>query len=106
MAQAAGEQPLYIADGHHRFETVVAYREEAPGAGRVPVLIVPILDPGLVVLPTHRLVSGVIDRKEATMLLRERFQIRELEASVKTTRSMPSGSPMPSWRRSPSWSRP
>ena len=82
VAQAAGEQPLYIADGHHRFETVVAYREEAPGAGRVPVLIVPTLDPGLVVLPTHRLVSGAIDRKEATKLLRERFQIRELEASV------------------------
>jgi uncharacterized protein (DUF1015 family) len=82
ISQAAGEAPLYIADGHHRFETTVAYREEAPGVERIPVLIVPIRDPGLVVLPTHRLVSGSIDRKTAVERLRERFQIRDLEAGA------------------------
>ncbi len=82
MASAAGDEALYIADGHHRYETAVAYRSEAPAAGRVPALIVPVDDPGLVVLPTHRLLSGVIDRKAAIEKLRDRFQIRELDASA------------------------
>ena len=82
ISQAAGETPLYIADGHHRFETTLAYREEAPGAERIPVLIVPVRDPGLVVLPTHRLISGSLDRKVAVERLRERFRIRDLEAGA------------------------
>jgi uncharacterized protein (DUF1015 family) len=82
VAQAASEQPLYIADGHHRFETAVAYRAEAPGATRVPVLIVPVRDPGLVVLPTHRMIAGSLDRSNAIERLRERFQIREMDASA------------------------
>ena len=82
IAQAAGEAPLYIADGHHRFETTVAYRAEAPGAERISALIVPVLDPGLAVLPTHRLISGSIDRKAAVEQLRERFQIRDLESGA------------------------
>lgn len=82
ISQAAGEAPLYIADGHHRFETAVAYREEAPGVERIPVLVVPVRDSGLVVLPTHRLISGSIARKTAVERLRERFQIRDLEAGA------------------------
>jgi uncharacterized protein (DUF1015 family) len=58
IAHVAGEGSLYIADGHHRFETANAYRAEQPAAERVPALIVPVSDPGLVVLPTHRLVTG------------------------------------------------
>jgi uncharacterized protein (DUF1015 family) len=58
IAHVAGEGPLYVADGHHRFETANAYRAEQPTAERLPALIVPVSDPGLVVLPTHRLVLG------------------------------------------------
>jgi uncharacterized protein (DUF1015 family) len=58
LAQAAGYGSLYIADGHHRYETTVAYRRENARASRTLALIVPLGDPGLVVLPTHRLVSG------------------------------------------------
>jgi uncharacterized protein (DUF1015 family) len=58
LADTAGEEALYIADGHHRFETANAYKAENPEASRIPALIVPITDPGLVVLPTHRLVVG------------------------------------------------
>jgi uncharacterized protein (DUF1015 family) len=57
LAAAAGTV-LYIADGHHRFETAVAFRRELPSADRTVGLIVPLGDPGLVVLPTHRLVYG------------------------------------------------
>src|SRR2546426_2091470 len=50
--------PLYIADGHHRYETASAYALENPAANRVLALIVSAQDPGLAVLPTHRVIFG------------------------------------------------
>ena len=50
--------PLYIADGHHRYETASAYALENPSADRVLALIVSAQDPGLAVLPTHRVIFG------------------------------------------------
>ena len=52
----AAAPPLYIADGHHRFETAVAYAGENPAAGRLLAFVVSTRDPGLVVLPTHRVI--------------------------------------------------
>jgi uncharacterized protein (DUF1015 family) len=50
--------PLYIADGHHRYETASAYALENPAADRVLALIVSAQDQGLAVLPTHRVIFG------------------------------------------------
>ncbi len=58
IIRAVGDDAVYIADGHHRFETAVAYRAENPRATHIPGLIVPVGDPGLVVQPTHRLIHG------------------------------------------------
>jgi uncharacterized protein (DUF1015 family) len=58
IARAVGDGPVYIADGHHRYETATALRGELPTAMRIPALAVPARDPGLVVLATHRLVHG------------------------------------------------
>ena len=52
----AAAPPLYIADGHHRFETAVAYAGENPVARRLLAFVVSTRDPGLVVLPTHRVI--------------------------------------------------
>lgn len=83
IARAAGHGPLYLADGHHRYETAIAYRDANPSADRTLGLIVPLGDPGLVVLPTHRvLVGDTIDPAPLLSDLRERFQIRELEPHV------------------------
>ncbi len=59
------EEPLYILDGHHRYETALAYREErraqaASWSGEEPenfmlAAITSVNDPGLILLPTHRL---------------------------------------------------
>jgi uncharacterized protein (DUF1015 family) len=64
-----GPKPVYIADGHHRYETGVKYLEERRAAGDVPddeapanftlMMLVGMSDPGLVILPTHRLVGGL-----------------------------------------------
>lgn len=60
---------LYVADGHHRYETELAYRDERRAADPHPspdapynfgmMLLVDARDPGLVVLPTHRMIRGV-----------------------------------------------
>jgi uncharacterized protein (DUF1015 family) len=48
---------LLIADGHHRYETAVAFAEE-DGADRLPAVLVSTSDPGLAVFPTHRVFAG------------------------------------------------
>ena len=53
---AAAAAPLYIADGHHRYETAVAYAAENPAARRLLAFVVSARDAGLVVLPTHRVI--------------------------------------------------
>lgn len=71
--------PLYIADGHHRYETASAYALEHPAADRLLALIVSAQEPGLVVLPTHRVIFGT--GRELDRLLprwREWFDVQEL----------------------------
>lgn len=56
------DKKLLIADGHHRYETALAFRREnpaLPGADRVMMTFVNMHSPGLKILATHRLVSGV-----------------------------------------------
>jgi uncharacterized protein (DUF1015 family) len=61
---AALEQlPVLIADGHHRYETALAYAEEVGGdpdaASRFTLaLLTDLADPGLTVLPTHRVLKA------------------------------------------------
>jgi uncharacterized protein (DUF1015 family) len=54
LAQLGGLEPLYIADGHHRYETAVAYAGENPAADRVLSFVASAADEGLVILATHR----------------------------------------------------
>jgi uncharacterized protein (DUF1015 family) len=75
--------PLYIADGHHRYETASAYAQENPAADRVLALIVSAQDPGLAVLPTHRVVFGA--GRELDRLLprwREWFDVQPVPPGV------------------------
>src|SRR5205823_13269849 len=63
------ERQLYIADGHHRYETALNYREEIREQRRniypddpvnfVLMALIDLDDPGLLVLPTHRLLFGL-----------------------------------------------
>ncbi|MGZ4292148.1 MAG: DUF1015 family protein [Gaiellaceae bacterium] len=55
------ETPLLIADGHHRYETAVAYREEEPAATHTFAILVSSRAPGVEIFPTHRLVQSVGD---------------------------------------------
>jgi uncharacterized protein (DUF1015 family) len=53
------DTPLLIADGHHRYETAVAYREENPAATHMFAVLVSTRAPGLEIFPTHRLARHV-----------------------------------------------
>jgi uncharacterized protein (DUF1015 family) len=58
QAALAGET-IFIADGHHRYETGLAYRDECDGRGDTRWILACLAnmeEEGLVVLPTHRLV--------------------------------------------------
>jgi uncharacterized protein (DUF1015 family) len=56
---AFAERQLLIADGHHRYETALAYHEETgtPESGFVLAVLVSLEDPGLMIFPTHRVFS-------------------------------------------------
>jgi uncharacterized protein (DUF1015 family) len=74
----AGAQ-LLIADGHHRYETAIAYRDEVGGEGNHEFTLMALTgldDPGLTVFPTHRLLSGFRDDPERQRRLGE--GLREL----------------------------
>ena len=51
------DAPFLIADGHHRYETAVAFRDEDPSATQTFAVLVSSRSPGLEIFPTHRLVS-------------------------------------------------
>ncbi len=53
--------PLLIADGHHRYETAVAYRAENPRATHTFGILVSARSPGVEIFPTHRLVQSIGD---------------------------------------------
>jgi uncharacterized protein (DUF1015 family) len=57
---------LLIADGHHRYESTVAFGSEiGSAAARVMALVVSTHDPGLHVFPTHRVFTARPDLRAA-----------------------------------------
>jgi uncharacterized protein (DUF1015 family) len=68
---------LLIADGHHRYETALAFHEEdgSEASGYVLSVLVSRDDPGLEILPTHRLVSGEVPDLDGS------FRLTEVEPS-------------------------
>jgi len=63
IADVFAEKQLLIADGHHRYETALAYAAEqgTPESARMMVVLVSTGDPGLEIFPTHRLFYGHAD---------------------------------------------
>ena len=86
ISSAVGSAPVVIADGHHRYETSLAYRDErrdVDGEGgtadSVMTFVVELVEDELDVGPIHRLVSGLTDRSELATILAECFDIGPVE---------------------------
>jgi len=82
---ALADAELLIADGHHRYETARVYADEIGGEGEhryVLMLLVALEDPGLLIFPTHRLLTGLKDDAEKQIAIRDTarrdFDIEEL----------------------------
>jgi uncharacterized protein (DUF1015 family) len=76
VARILAPKQVMIADGHHRYETMVTLRDELRPADRAPgesladwgtMFFARAEDPGLLVLPTHRLVKGLPPEALATL---------------------------------------
>jgi uncharacterized protein (DUF1015 family) len=83
---------IYIADGHHRYETALNYRNwvmaqqpDLPSDHPVNFIMMSLssmADPGLIILPAHRLLKGVSDEEAAgfTQKAAEFFDITDIPA--------------------------
>jgi uncharacterized protein (DUF1015 family) len=90
LIAAAGAGPVFIADGHHRYETATRYRDERrqgsaeqdPAFDFVLVLFLDATTP-LTVLPTHRIVRGLGEEATAALVgrLPELFEVTESPAA-------------------------
>jgi uncharacterized protein (DUF1015 family) len=88
------DQRIFIADGHHRYETALVYRrwleQQTPGLPAhgghhyILMFLCPMSDPGLVIYPTHRLVYGLKDLTLAGLLprLARFFAVQPVEESL------------------------
>ncbi len=86
------ERQLYIADGHHRYETALNYRNEVLATRHeladndpvnfVMMALIDFDDPGLLVLPTHRLLFDLSPEALANLTsanLARYLDVREVE---------------------------
>ena len=84
------DKKLLIADGHHRYETAIAFRDENPalaGADKVQMTFVNMHSPGLKILATHRLVSGLAGFEPRSFLTKASDLFQVEPASVEELQS-------------------
>jgi uncharacterized protein (DUF1015 family) len=91
--KALADKVMLIADGHHRYETALNFRQEMEKAGPVPddaalrfktSAFVNIADPGLVILPTHRLLYGLgeVNWDDVLARIAKLFEVRPIQDSA------------------------
>ncbi|HHD16808.1 MAG TPA: DUF1015 domain-containing protein [Euryarchaeota archaeon] len=84
ISRAMESKYAIIADGHHRYKTALALMKERPdleGARYRMLTFVNMSNPGLVILPTHRLVQNLEDFDPGRLLeeLHGSFEVREFD---------------------------
>ena len=110
LVRLAGEGPITIADGHHRYETALRYRderrmtrscEEDPAFDHILALLLETTSQRLTVLPTHRVLLGLGEDGVARMWERvtELFDARELAAPADAVAAMHPGAAPPAGGR-------
>jgi len=93
LGELLSAQPIYIADGHHRYETALTYQQgrtkeqslRASGAfDYVMMELVEFSDPGLIVLPLHRLVRGILPSSLVNLVdrFRDFFDVEVVAARI------------------------
>ncbi|HXV69112.1 MAG TPA: DUF1015 domain-containing protein [Nitrospira sp.] len=99
ITEAMRTKPLFIADGHHRYETALNYQklrrqQTSSPAGLHPydsvlMLLAPLEDPGLTVLPTHRITTTPLPSAgQIRAMLDHSFECQEFPFTGSTRRSV------------------
>lgn len=85
VVKTMADKKIFIADGHHRYETTVTFGQEMaaqgkPGYNYLMVSLVNLYNEGLVVFPTHRVVNNVqnLDLPKLLTDLQKDFDVEEL----------------------------
>jgi uncharacterized protein (DUF1015 family) len=89
VVRALASEKVYIADGHHRYETMLALRDELRAEAKSPrssveygtIFLANMDDPGLLVFPTHRVVHG-LPAFDAEALVRRAGEFFEVEPAA------------------------
>ena len=84
LVSLVGEAPVVLADGHHRLETALNYRQEVIDAGQAPgpadlvlALVVELSEKELTVQAIHRLISGLPEGSDALEIFGRHFELTE-----------------------------
>jgi uncharacterized protein (DUF1015 family) len=85
IQELMSDKKLLIADGHHRYETALAFRKENPAsqdASKVVMTFVNMHSPGLRILATHRLISDLANFDEPNFLRRaeQTFHVERIDS--------------------------
>ncbi|MFA5809150.1 MAG: DUF1015 domain-containing protein [Thermoleophilia bacterium] len=89
ISRALAERTLYVADGHHRYETALAYRDarrakDGPGPDQpydyMMIYLSSMEEAGRSIFPIHRFVSGLTweTMERLSSSLQEYFEIKEV----------------------------
>lgn len=85
ITQSLADRKVWIADGHHRYETAVHFRSLQPASNDlIPedfmmMALSSMSDPGLVILPTHRIVKKMpVREQELDNVMQSRFNVRKM----------------------------
>lgn len=96
VVEAVAASPIFIADGHHRYDTALNYRNERrkaagtftgrEGYNYVPMFLARIEDPGLTILPAHRALFNLTDFHPRTFEedLNRYFNIERIDFTKKS----------------------
>jgi uncharacterized protein (DUF1015 family) len=93
VQEALKDKALVITDGHHRYESAIAYRDEIRQKSEWiedsafnfhMCYVVPVQEEGLVVLPTHRLLKNFSLTSSHLEALKKLFTVTEIDATVKS----------------------
>lgn len=98
LTELFADKCLYIADGHHRYETALRYRQHQRDLGAdenaaseyVMMMLVPMESEGLVVFPTHRIIHSLenFDGRKLLIDAREYFHVGEISSAKSLERNL------------------
>ncbi len=71
------DKKLYIADGHNRYETTIRYHKLKNQNGYCLMSLIPVNDPGLIVLPSHRVLKSKLSNFITLQKLEKKFIIEK-----------------------------